>query len=76
MSIHARWNLDYTAGLDVHWSCINYQFANQPKGLQRIRDHHWKALEKVHPMGVVLLIKMLDFKDSGTVAGGNIPKNS
>ena len=40
-----------TAGLPVLYSCTKNQFAKIPRGLRRIRDHRWKALEKTHLNG-------------------------
>ena len=40
-----------TAGLPVLCSCTKNQFAKIPRGLRRIRDHRWKALEKAHLNG-------------------------
>ena len=39
----------FTVGLDAQYKPTENQFANEPKGLRRFRDHRWKSLGEETP---------------------------
>ena len=61
-----------TAGLAKHETRTNNQFANQPRWLWTIRDHHWKSHEKAHFLGGVYFY-VIFFRDFTLKKGGKRP---